>query len=107
MVTEELKENIKKHYGSSDEDLRDLGEVMDALSGVDELENLKRDLETAKIKADEALKKLDEEWRNRYRERFFDGDVTVPVVEDFDDVENEADDVTIEDYIEEIKKEKF
>jgi hypothetical protein len=107
MVTEELKENIKKHYGSSDEDLRDLGEVMDALSGVDELENLKRDLETAKIKADEALKKLDEEWRNRYRERFFDGDVTVPVVEDFDDVETETDDVTIEDYIEEIKKEKF
>ena len=107
MVTEELKENIKKHYGSSDEDLRDLGEVMDALSGVDELENMKRELETAKIKADEALKKLDEEWRNRYRERFFDGDVTVPVVEDFDDVETEADDVTIEDYIEEIKKEKF
>lgn len=107
MVTEELKENIKKHYGSSDEDLRDLGEVMDALSGVDELENVKRELETAKIKADEALKKLDEEWRNRYRERFFDGDVTVPVVEDFDDGETETDDVTIEDYIEEIKKEKF
>ena len=106
MVTEELKENIKKHYGSTDEDLKDLGQVMDALSGVDEVEQLKRQLETSKLESEQALKKLDDEWRNRYRERFFDGDVTTPVIEDDPSLPgNEAEDVTIEDYIKTISKE--
>lgn len=105
MVTDELKENIKKHYGSSDEDLKDLGEVMDALSGIDELEDIKLKLETAKIESENALKKLDEEWRNRYRERFFDGDVNVPEIETgFDSPEDEAAEITIEDYLEDIRK---
>ena len=108
MITEELKENIKKHYGNSDEDLKDLGQVMDALDGVDEVENLKRQLETSKIENEAALKKLDAEWRDRYRERFFDGDVTVPdVVDPLSDDSDDAEDVTIEDYIEIMKKEKI
>jgi len=104
-MLEELKENIKRHYGDSDEDLKDLGDVMDALKDVEQVEDLKAELETAKLEAEQALKKLDAEWRERYRSRFFDGDLATPDLIDEDgDGEDDPEDVTIEDYIEEFVK---
>ena len=105
MITAEMKENIKRHYGDSDDDLKDLGEIMDALSDLENVENLKRNMETMKVENDKALKDLDESWRKRYRERFFDGDVQLPDI--FDDEETPDDDpqdISIEDYLEEITK---
>ena len=84
MLSEEMKENIKRHYGNSDEDLKDLGDIMDA------------------------LKDLDKSWRDRYRERFFDGDVSI---DDVVRLENDGDeapdpaDISIEDYIADMMKE--
>lgn len=105
MVTDELKENIKRHYGSSDEDLADLAVVMDALQDIDKIEDLKRDLETAKLEAEQALKNLDESWRDRYRARFFDGDVAVPDIIDIENTDEDTpEEITIEDYIDEIVK---
>ena len=107
-VIEEMKENIKRHYGNSDEDLKDLGDIMDALKDLDELESLKRDLETSKLEADQKLKDLDKSWRDRYRERFFDGDVSI---DDVVRLENDGDeapdpaDISIEDYLADMMKE--
>lgn len=108
MITAEMKENIKRHYGETDEDLKDLAEIMDALEDVDKLEELKTALETAKLEMDKALKDLDAQWRTRYRERFFDGDVGTPIIDpEIEDEKPEPEDITIEDYIkEEIEKEK-
>lgn len=108
MLSEEMKENIKRHYGNSDEDLKDLGDIMDALKDLDELESLKRDLETARLESDQKLKDLDKSWRDRYRERFFDGDVSIDEVVR---MENEGDetpdpaDISIEDYLADMMKE--
>lgn len=108
MLSEEMKENIKRHYGNSDEDLKDLGDIMDALKDLDELESLKRDLETSKLEADQKLKDLDKSWRDRYRERFFDGDVSI---DDVVRLENDGDeapdpaDISIEDYLADMMKE--
>lgn len=99
MLTSEMRENIKRHYGDSDEDLKDLGEIMDALNGLDELETVKRNLETSNLEHDKALKNLDESWRKRYRERFFDGDVSIPDLVDDESEEESEQDITIEDYI--------
>lgn len=105
MVTEELKENIKRHYGSTDEDLADLAQVMDAITDIDKLEAIKAELETAKLDAEQKLKALDTEWRNRYRERFFDGDVTVDFGDDPTPEEDHAEeDISIEEYLDEMKK---
>ena len=108
MVTEELKENIKRHYGTSDEDLTDLAVVMDALDDLDKLEEIKSKLETVTLESEQKLKELDQRWRDRYRERFFDGDVDVNLDDDLDpeDEKNKIEDITIEDYVEEIRKEK-
>lgn len=108
MVTEELKENIKRHYGSTDEDLADLAVVMDALNDLDKLEDIKSELETVTLESEKRLKELDDKWRERYRERFFDGDVDVEIKDDLDpdDETNKIEDVTIDDYVEEMKKEK-
>ena len=106
MVTDELKENIRRHYGSSDEDLADLAAVMDALEGMDKVEALKTQLETATLEADRKLKELDDSWRTRYRERFFDGDVAVPDVVDSEEKEDAPEDITIEEYINSISKRK-
>lgn len=106
MISAEMKENIKRHYGDSDEDLKDLGEIMDALSDLENVETLKRNMETMKVENDKALKDLDDRWRTRYRERFFDGDVEVPDFDLDDDKEGEPEpeDISIEEYIEEIMK---
>ena len=110
MIPAEIKENIKKHYGDSDDDLKDLGEIMDALTDLENVETLKRNMETMKAENDKALKDLDDKWRARYRERFFDGDVSVP---DFDldddkddDGEPDPEDISIDDYLEEMMNEK-
>ena len=108
MLSEEMKENIKRHYGNSDEDLKDLGDIMDALKDLDELESLKRDLETARLESDQKLKDLDKSWRDRYRERFFDGDVSIDEVvrmaNEGDETPDPAD-ISIEDYIADMMKE--
>lgn len=106
MISEEMKENIKRHYGNSDEDLADLGAVMDALADLDKLEDIKRELETARLEADQKLKDLDNTWRNRYRERFFDGDVETPDLVDVETEEELPEDISIEEYLAEIEKEK-
>lgn len=108
MVTEELKENIKRHYGSTDEDLADLAVVMDALNDLDKLEDIKSELETVTLESEKRLKELDDRWRERYRERFFDGDVDVEIKDDLDpeDEANKIEDVTIDDYVEEMRNEK-
>ena len=108
MLSEEMKENIKRHYGNSDEDLKDLGDIMDALKDLDELESLKRDLETSKLEADQKLKDLDKSWRDRYRERFFDGDVSIDDVVRLENDGDEApdpEDISIEDYLADMMKE--
>lgn len=106
MLTAEMKENIKRHYGDTDEDLKDLAEIMDALEDVEKVDELKTALETAKLEMDKALKDLDTEWRTRYRERFFDGDVGTPLIDpEGEDDKPEPEEITIEDYIEEMKKE--
>ena len=107
MLSEEMKENIKRHYGSSDEDLQDLGVIMDALADLDKVEDLKRTMETMKLENDQALKKLDDTWRTRYRERFFDGDVSVPDLVDIADPDEEDPaDITLEDYLNGLQQEK-
>lgn len=106
MVPDELKDNIRRHYGSTDEDLADLAAVMDALQDLDKVAALKTQLETATLESQRKLKELDESWRTRYRERFFDGDVAVPDVVDSESKEDEPEDITIEEYIESISKRK-
>lgn len=107
MLSSEMRDNIKRHYGDSDEDLKDLGEIMDALKDLDELDVIKRNLETANLEHEQAIKNLDESWRKRYRERFFDGDVSIP---DFVDEEGEEkehpEDISIEDYIKDFMNER-
>ena len=106
-MLDELKENIKRHYGNSDEDLADLAAVMDALKDVDQIEAIKAELETAKLEAEKALKDLDAEWRERYRSRFFDGDVSTPDIIDLENTDEDTpEEITIEEYLEEITKEK-
>lgn len=108
MISEELKENIKRHYGNTDEDLADLAAVMDSLADLDKLEDIKTRLETVTLESEKKLKDLDETWRNRYRERFFDGDVMTPELTDVTETEEEQpEDISIEEYLESItKKEK-
>lgn len=107
MLSEEMKDNIRRHYGSTDEDLADLAAVMDALKDMDRVDELQRQLETSKLESDQALKQLDETWRNRYRERFFDGDVTTPdLIDPTVDDNPDPEDISIEEYLESFKEKK-
>ena len=106
MLSNEMRDNIKRHYGDTDEDLKDLGEIMDALKDLDELDVIKRNLETANLEHEKALKSLDESWRKRYRERFFDGDVSLPDFVDEESEEDEPEDISIEDYIKNFMSER-
>lgn len=100
MIPEELKENIKRHYGNTDEDLSDLAQVMDSLEELDKVEEIKSRLETVTLESEKKLRELDETWRNRYRERFFDGDILAPDISEESEPETEsAEDITIEDYL--------
>ena len=109
MLSQEMKDNIRRHYGTSDEDLKDLGEVMDALGDLDKLEEIKGELETYKLEAEQKMKDLDNSWRTRYRERFFDGEVAIgDYIDELDkDDSDDISDITIEDYLEDIKKERY
>lgn len=104
MLSNELRENIKRHYGDTDEDLKDLGDVMDALKDLDELDTIKVNLQTANLEHEKALKDLDESWRKRYRERFFDGDVSIPDLVDDEEKEDAPEDISIEEYLSEFMK---
>lgn len=106
MLSNEMRDNIKRHYGETDEDLKDLGEIMDALKDLDELETIKRNLETSNLEHEKAIKALDDSWRKRYRERFFDGDVSIPDFVDEESEEDDPEDITIEDYLKEFKNER-
>lgn len=104
MLSNEMRDNIKRHYGDSDEDLRDLGEIMDALKDLDELSTIKTNLETANLEHEKAMKDLDESWRKRYRERFFDGDVSLPDIVDVDEDTDDPKDISIEEYLADFMK---
>lgn len=99
MISDELKENIKRHYGDSDDDLRDLGAIMDSLEDLDKVEAMKTQIQTMTVENDRKLKELDDSWRKRYRERFFDGDVSIPDIEEPDDEVRDAEDITIDEYL--------
>ena len=108
MEKDKVIEIVKKKFGTSDEDLQDLGVIMDALEGVERADYLEKEIANLKVENEKALKDLDETWRTRYRDRFFNGDTGIEDV--IDKLENPEDektpmDITLEDYIEEIKKE--
>ena len=108
MEKEKVIEIVKKKFGTSDEDLEDLGVIMDALEGIDKADYLEKEIANLKVENEKALKDLDETWRTRYRDRFFNGDTGIEDV--IDKLENNEDektpiDITLEDYLEEIKKE--
>lgn len=108
MEKDKVIEIVKKKFGTSDEDLQDLGVIMDALEGVERADYLEKEIANLKAENEKALKDLDETWRTRYRDRFFNGDTGIEDV--IDKIENPEDektpiDITLEDYIEEIKKE--
>ena len=103
MPKEEIYEIIKKRFGTSDEDLADLGKIMDALDGIDKAETLEQEIANNKLEYEKQLKDLDNKWRDRYRERFFTGDTDVTDIiqkmEDADDKGEEAEEITIDDYL--------
>lgn len=103
MPKEEIYEIIKKRFGTSDEDLQDLGTIMDALDGIDRAETLEQEIANLKLENDKALRDLDNAWRDRYRERFFTGDADISdLVEKMEnaDTEGELDaEITIDEYL--------
>jgi hypothetical protein len=103
MAKEEIYEIIKKRFGTSDEDLNDLGIIMDALDGIDKAETLEQEIANNKLEYEKQLKDLDNKWRDRYRERFFTGDSDITDViqkmEENDSKGEEAEEITIDDYL--------
>ena len=75
-TTEELLNMIRDKTGDSDEDLALIEDVSDTLTSLSESENWKEKYETN-----------DAEWRNRYKERFFNKEKvdTVEVEDNTDD----------------------
>ncbi len=104
MPKQEIYEIIKKRFGTSDEDLADLGVIMDALDGIDRAETLEQQIANMTLEHDRELKDLDNKWRDRYRERFFTGDSDITDV--IDKLENDPEtiedqtDITIDEYLE-------
>lgn len=99
---EELLELVKTRIGedNSDEALAFIEDITDTLS----------DLE-AKSTTDweEKYNSLDNEWRERYKARFFSAPVDVKeddFVDDVNDVEDETKDLTFESLFEEEKEDK-
>lgn len=108
MEKEKVIEIIQKRFGTSDEDLADLEVVMDALEGIEKADYLETEIANIKLETEKALKDLDDTWRKRYRDRFFNGDSDVEEIIDkleTEDREDDATDITLEEYLEEIKKE--
>lgn len=108
MVTQEIKDNIRKHYSDTDQDLKDLEEIMAALDGMDKVEQLKSELETSRLEADKRVKELDQSWRTRYRERFFDGDASTGDLFTDPDTDSEDDKLSgsIDDFLSEMNNRK-
>jgi len=110
MKKDEVIEIIKKRFGTSDEDLKDLEVIMDALEGIDRADFLEQELATMKIENEKALKDLDETWRNRYRDRFFAGDAgfedVIDKLENPDEKDEANEDLTIDEYLEELEKDE-
>lgn len=100
---EELYDIIKKRFGTSDEDLSDLGVVMDALDTIEKAETLEVQMSNLKLENEKALKDLDSAWRERYRERFFTGDSDISDLidrmEEKAEKEEAAADISIEEYL--------
>ena len=100
---DELYEIIKKRFGTSDEDLADLGVVMDAFDSIERAETLEQEIANVKLETDKKLRDLDNAWRDRYRERFFTGDTDISDI--VDKMENaDSDDepdteITIDEYL--------
>lgn len=103
MPKEELYEIIKKRFGTSDEDLQDLGTIMDALDGIEKAETLEQEIANLKLENDKALRDLDNAWRDRYRERFFTGDADISdLVDKMEGADSEGEldaEITIDDYL--------
>ena len=103
MPKQELYEIIKKRFGTSDEDLADLGTIMDALDGIEKAETLEQEIANMKIANDKALRDLDNAWRDRYRERFFTGDSDISdLVDKMEETDSKGEldaDITIDEYL--------
>lgn len=99
---EELLELIKNRIGedNSDEALAFIEDITDTLS----------DLESkASTDWEEKYNALDNDWRERYKSRFFSAPVDVKeddFIDDVNDVEDEAKDLTFEALFEEEKGDK-
>lgn len=104
MPKQEIYDIIKKRFGTSDEDLTDLGTIMDALDGIDRAETLEQQIANMTLAHDKELKDLDNAWRERYRERFFTGDSNISDI--IDKLENDPEtieeqtEITIDEYLE-------
>lgn len=101
---EEIIEIVRKRFGTSDEDLHDLGVVMDALDTIERADSLEQQIANDKLAHEKALRDLDNAWRDRYRERFFKGDTDVSDIFDALDEKDEekaedAETITIDEYL--------
>lgn len=103
MNKEEVLDIIKKRFGTSDEDLQDLDTIMTALDGIERADFLEQEVANQKIEYEQKISDLDQAWRNRYRERFFNGDTDisdlVEKMEEKSEKEEEAADITIDEYL--------
>lgn len=99
----EVYEIIKKRFGTSDEDLNDLGTIMDALDSIEKAETLEQEIANVKLENEKAMRDLDNAWRDRYRERFFTGDTDisdlVDKMESADSKDEEDAEITIDEYL--------
>ena len=99
----EVYEIIKKRFGTSDEDLNDLGTIMDALDSIEKAETLEQEIANVKLENEKAMRDLDNAWRDRYRERFFTGDTDisdlVDKMENADSKDEEDAEITIDEYL--------
>ena len=99
---EELLEIVKNRIGEDNSD--------EALAFIEDITDTLADFETkASTDWEEKYNSLDNEWRERYKARFFstpvDEDID-DVIDDVNDVEDEAKDLTFEALFDEEKEDK-
>lgn len=103
MNKSDVMDIIKKRFGTSDEDLNDLDTIMTALEGIDRADFLEQEVANQKIEYEKKLSDLDQAWRDRYRDRFFNGDTDisdlVEKMEEKEEREEETADITIDEYL--------
>lgn len=99
----EIYEIIKKRFGTTDEDLQDLGTIMDALDGIEKADYLEQEIANQKIEYEKKLSDLDQAWRDRYRERFFNGEADVSdlieKMEEKQEKDEETEEISIDEYL--------